>query len=170
MDQYYYHPLFGYHQGVPIGGDESTQITEAAYLAGVAAAEQTEMDETDIYTLANRKLAAIQREKCRVRDSGVAVQVNGTDVLFDTDSGARIAYLEFLGMSGLVPNYTEPNWKASENTFVTMTQELFFAVVTARQTNERNAFLWQKAQVEAVAAAVADNDKVALSDVSEIYM
>ena len=169
MDKYYYHPSYGYHQGVPIGGDESTEITEAEYLAGIEQAAEQEIDDTDIFILANRKLDVIQKEKCRVRDSGVAVPVNGTAVLFDTDNAARIAYLEFLGMSQLNPGYIEPNWKASANIFVTMTQELFFAVVLARQTNERNAFEWQKARVEEVEAAVQANDKTALMEVSEVY-
>ena len=169
MDKYYYHPSYGYHQGVPIGGDESTEITEAEYLAGIEQAAEQEIDDTDIFILANRKLDAIQKEKCRVRDSGVAVPVNGTAILFDTDNAARIAYLEFLGMAQLNPGYIEPNWKASANIFVTMTQELFFAVVLARQTNERNAFEWQKARVEEVEAAVQANDKTALMEVSEVY-
>lgn len=165
MDKYYYHPLYGYHQGVPIGGDESTEITEAEYLAGVETEASQEIDNTDIYVLAKRKLDAIQKEKCRVRDSGVAVE----GIVFDTDNAARIAYLEFLGMSQMNPGYTEPNWKASENIFVSMTQELFFKVVLARQTNERNAFEWQKARVIEVEAAVEANDKVALMEVSEVY-
>ncbi len=169
MDKYYYHPVCGYHQGVPIGGDESTEVTEAEYLAGLELAEQTELDEMDIRTVANRKLAAIQVEKCRIRDSGVAVPVNGTSVLFDTDNAARIAYLEFLSMSQMNPGYIEPNWKASENIFVTMTPELFFQVVLARQTNERNAFEWQKARVQEVEEAINNNDKAALLEVSEIY-
>lgn len=169
MDKYYHHPLYGYHQGVPIGGDESTEISETEYLAGVEAAAAQEIDETDIYILANKKLEAIQIEKCRVRDSGVAVPVNGTSILFDTDNAARIAYLEFLGMSQMNPGYIEPNWKASGNTFVSMTPELFFAVVAVRQTNERNAFEWQKARVEEVEAAVQAEDKVALIEISEIY-
>ncbi len=165
MDKYYYHPLYGYHQGVPIGGDESTEITEAEYLAGIETEASQEIDNTDIYVLAKRKLDAIQKEKCRVRDSGVAVD----GIVFDTDNAARIAYLEFLGMSQMNPGYTEPNWKASENIFVSMTQELFFKVVLARQTNERNAFEWQKARVIEVEAAVEANDKVALMEVSEVY-
>lgn len=169
MDKYYHHPLYGYHQGVPIGGEESTEITEAEYLAGVELSASQEIDNTDIYILANKKLEAIQREKCRVRDSGVAVPVNGTAILFDTDNAARIAYLEFLGMSQLNPGYVEPNWKASANIFVTMTPELFFGVITARQTNERNAFEWQKDRVAEVEAAVQANDKAALLEVSETY-
>lgn len=165
MDKYYYHPLYGYHQGVPIGGAESTEITEAEYLAGVETEASQEIDNTDIYVLAKRKLDAIQKEKCRVRDSGVAVD----GIIFDTDNAARIAYLEFLGMSQMNPGYTEPNWKASENIFVSMTQELFFKVVLARQANERNAFEWQKARVIEVEAAVEANDKVALMEVSEVY-
>lgn len=169
MDKYYHHPIYGYHQGVPIGGEESTEITEEAYLEGIELAASQEIDETDISVLANRKLEAIQKEKCRVRDSGVAVPVNGTAILFDTDNAARIAYLEFLGMSQLNPGYTEPNWKASANTFVTMTPELFFMVIAARQSNERNAFEWQKARVEEIEAALAINDKTALLEVSEVY-
>lgn len=169
MDKYYYHPDFGYHQGVPIGGDESTEISEEEYLLGIEQTASQEIDDTDIYILAKKKLDLIQKEKCRVRDSGVAVPVDGTSILFDTDESARIAYLEFLGLSQLSPGHVETNWKASANIFVAMTQELFFQVIVARQTNERNAFEWQKARVQEIEEAVANNDKIALIEVSEIY-
>ena len=165
MDKFYHHPTFGYHQGVPIGGEESTEITEAEFLAGIEAADLEEIDTTDINVIANKKLLDIQKEKCRIRDSGVFVE----GVLFDTDESARIAYLEYLGLFQMNPNHVESNWKASENTFVVFTPDLFFKVIAARQINERNAFEWQKSRVQEIEAAVSANDKNALMDVSTIY-
>lgn len=100
------------------------------------------------------KSAAIQAEKCRVRDAGFLVD----GVLYDSDQAARLAYMEFALSLAQDASYTQQNWKASEGVWVTMDALQFSKVKRAGETALAAAFDWQKArdaELAAIKAAVA---------------
>jgi hypothetical protein len=96
----------------------------------------------------------VQAEKFRVRDAGFLVD----GVLFDSDQGARLAYLEFAMELASDPSYSNPHWKASPGIWVTMNAELFASVRSAGEAHMTAAFDWQAArdaELAAIQAAVA---------------
>lgn len=94
------------------------------------------------------KLAAIQAEKARARDAGFLV--NGT--LFDSDSAARVAYLELAMRLQAEPVFST-FWKASDGVWVTMDAALFAQVYAAGEAHIAACFAWQSAREAEVAAA-----------------
>lgn len=109
--------------------------------------------------LAAAKRAAIQAEKCRVRDGGVVVD----GVLFDTDASARVAYLEIGLKFATDPSLAIPNWKASDGQWVTMTAPLFAQVMAAGEAMLRSVFAWQEEMESLVDRELAAGDVEALT-------
>lgn len=105
-------------------------------------------------------LAAIQAEKVRARDAGF--EVNG--VLFDSDSEARVAYLELAGKLAANPGYST-SWKASAGLWVDMDAALYAQVAAAGEAHISAVFGWQASREAEVAAAVAAEDAAALAAV-----
>jgi hypothetical protein len=101
-------------------------------------------------SLALAKLAAINNGKNTALDGGFTH--NG--VLFDSDSKARLAYLEFAHKLSTSPLYSTP-WKASAGQWVTMDATLFSALQPAYEQHIQACFVWQAAREMEVAAAVS---------------
>lgn len=93
---------------------------------------------------------AIQAKKIDKRDGGFTVD----GVLFDSDTNANMAYLNFNAKLATDPQFSTP-WKASDNTWVTMDAALFAKVSAAFEANNQGAFLWQ-AQMSAALDAAPD--------------
>ena len=118
--------------------------------------------QVDIAAQAQAKLAAINEGKNAALDSGFTH--NG--VLFDSDSKARLAYLELSLKLGQDPTYSTP-WKASTGVWVTMDAALFAALQPAYEAHIQSCFAWQAAREMEVAAAVEAGDVEALAGVEE---
>ena len=91
------------------------------------------------------KLFEIQMEKNRARDGGF--NLNG--VHYDSDTGARLAYTELAMRLQSDPAFVT-EWKASDDTWVTMNAVLFSQMYTAGATHIANCFAWQKAREDEV--------------------
>jgi hypothetical protein len=125
-------------------------------------------------TVAAAKLAAIQAEKCWVRDGGFVVD----GVLFDSDQSARISYTELALKLSADPTFTTP-WKASAGAWVTMDAPKYVEVSTLGGAHIQAVFAWQAArdaEVLAILAAVAAGTmteaeaRTALEAVSEQFV
>lgn len=73
------------------------------------------------------KLAEIQLEKCKIRDSGVTV--NG--ILFDTDASAQGMYTQTLMMMQLNTGFVVHGWKASTGVYIDLDEALLMQVLEA---------------------------------------
>jgi hypothetical protein len=104
----------------------------------------------DIGEIAQTKLAAINNGKNVALDGGFTHD----GILFDSDSKARLAYLEFAHKLSTSPLYSTP-WKASAGQWVTMDATLFSALQPAYEQHIQACFTWQAAREMEVAAAVA---------------
>lgn len=105
------------------------------------------------------KLNAIHAEKNRARDAGFTVD----GVLFDSDTQARVAYLELEMQLDRDPAYSV-QWKASEGLWVTMNAELYAQVKAAGQAHIENCFAWQAAREAEVEAAATVDEVRAVSE------
>jgi len=114
-------------------------------------------------TLALEKLGAINNGKNVALDGGFTH--NG--VLFDSDSKARLAYLEFAHKLSTSPLYSTP-WKASAGQWVTMDATLFSALQPAYEQHIQSCFAWQAAREMEVAAAVSAGDVEGVKAVAEV--
>jgi hypothetical protein len=117
----------------------------------------------DIGEIAQAKLAAINDGKNRTLDGGFYHE----GVLFDSDSKARLAYLEFAHKLSTSPLYSTP-WKASTGHWVTMDATLFSALQPAYEQHIQACFAWQAAREMEVAAAVALGSIEGVKAVAEI--
>jgi FMN phosphatase YigB (HAD superfamily) len=106
------------------------------------------------------KLAEIQNEKSRARDAGFFVG----GVLFDSDSAARVAYLELAMRLQAEPTFSTA-WKASDGVWVTMDAALFAQVYASGEAHIAACFAWQAAREVEVAAAQTVADVQAVSAV-----
>lgn len=104
------------------------------------------------------KLEEIQREKCRVRDAGF--EVNG--IHFDSDTAARLSYIE-LSMRIAADNEFTTQWKASGNTWVTMTYALYSQIAAAGENLLSSVFAWQSSKQSDVEAASSIEEVRAIS-------
>lgn len=176
MQIYHYHPATGEYLGTGMA-DESplepgvwlvpanaTTSPAPASLAGKvrvwtgsAWAYQDVQDEAQpldpefepsLADLKAAKLAAIQTGKNAVKDGGFVHE----GVLFDSDSEARLAYLELSTKLIQNPAYSTP-WKASTGVWVTMDAALFLALQPAYEAHISACFAWQAAREMEVAAA-----------------
>jgi len=160
--KFYRHPAHGYHAGSPIGRNESTEITEAEFLAGI---EQTV---EPIASTAAKKLAAIRAGRRAIEAGGVEYE----GVLYDSDPTARAKYGETARVFDLQPDLQVPGWKASDGpdgygVYVTMSQSLLNTLFLLGAQLDAQAFAWERDRQAEVAAAVAAGDREALAGVSE---
>lgn len=107
-----------------------------------------------IHGIAAKKLAAINEAKNLALDSGFTFD----GVLYDSDSKARLAYLELALKLGQDATYSTP-WKASTGQWVTMDAALFAALQPAYEAHIAGCFAWQAAREAEVAAALALEDE-----------
>jgi len=82
----------------------------------------------------------LNQEKKKAKSEGI--QVDG--ILFDTDSEARIAYLELMVKFMIDPTYTVQDWKASEGSWVVMDITLFNKLVAAWEQRLSSLFSFIK--------------------------
>lgn len=139
--------------------------TEVAQWVGqrwVVLPERPTPPPVDIAALAQAKLTAINDGKNTALDNGF--MLNG--ILWDSDSKARLAYLELATKMNDDPTYTT-YWKASTGSWVNMTAELFAQVKAAYEAHIQGCFAWQAAREMEVAAAVEAGDVEALAEVVE---
>ena len=114
-------------------------------------------------TLALEKLGAINTGKNTALDGGFT---HG-GVLFDSDSKARLAYLEFAHKLSTSPLYSTP-WKASSGQWVTMDAALFSALQPKYEDHIKTCFAWQAAKEIEVAAAVSAGSIEGVKAVAEV--
>ncbi|MEN6630530.1 MAG: DUF4376 domain-containing protein [Sulfuricella sp.] len=108
------------------------------------------------------KKAEIQREKCRLRDSGIMID----GVLFDTDASAQSAYTKTLLACQIDPTYSVAEWKASDGVFIKMTKPLVLQVMQESGSRESALTSTQKrkyAEVDALTTSAHVNRYDALS-------
>lgn len=105
------------------------------------------------------KRAAVQARKVSVRDAGF--RVGG--MLFDSDSTARIAYLELAFKLSSEPEYSTP-WKASDGVWVVMDAALYSQVEAAGTAHVAAAFARQ-AELDAALDACATAEAVDSLDI-----
>ena len=134
---------------------EVADLTEEEFAAALAAQNAPTLEQARAV-----KLAAIQAEKNRVRDGGFLVE--GT--LFDSDAGARVAYLEIENKL-FVDNTFTVQWKASDGVWVTMNAELYDKVKVAGTEHIHNCFLWQATKEAAIMSAnsIAELDTISVN-------
>ena len=118
--------------------------------------------EVDINALAQAKLTAINDGKNAALDGGFTHD----GVLYDSDSKARLAYLELSLRLGQDPTYST-QWKASTGVWITMDASLFAALQPAYEAHIQSCFAWQAARDQEVATAVEAGDVEALAAVAE---
>lgn len=128
---------------VPEEEIEVVDLTEEEFAAALAAQNAPTLEQARA-----AKLAAIQAEKNRARDGGFPVG----GVLFDSDAGARLAYLELENKLSSDPTFTT-SWKASDGVWVTMDAMLYAQVKAAGTAHISACFAWQAAREAEVAAA-----------------
>jgi len=103
----------------------------------------------DTATWRDQLIKDIQNKKIAKRDGGFLVD----GVLFDSDAGANVQYLNFFTQVMSDPTYTVTNWKASNGTWVEMNATLFAKVSAAFALNTAAAFDWQAAMQTALDTA-----------------
>jgi len=132
---------------------------------------QREMTPEEIAALAVPDIAEIAQAKLAAINNGKNVALDGgfthNSVLFDSDSKARLAYLEFAHKLSTSPLYSTP-WKASTGQWVTMDATLFSALQPAYEQHIQACFAWQAAREMEVAAAVALGSIEGVKAVAEI--
>jgi|GEM_PF-1374963 len=96
------------------------------------------------------KMAAIQAEKCRVRDAGFMAG----GVLWDSDQSARTSYLELAMRLQFSPALQVP-WKASAGVWVDMNANLYAQVDAAGTAHIQAVFSWQASRDAEVAEILA---------------
>lgn len=109
---------------------------------------------------AAQKLERIQAEKSRVMDGGFVHE----GVLFDSDTKARLAYLELATKIAQTPTYAT-QWKASGENWVAMDAASFAALQLTYEAHIATCFAWQAMKQAEVAAALAAEDRVALENI-----
>ena len=119
----------------------------------------------DLTLLATEKVNKIKEERDKALASGMLVD----GILFDTDEKAILAYMRFIIATILNPNITIPDWKASENTWVTMDAYLISKILTKWLQVEPAAFSWQKNKLAEVQSAYQNSNVSALSNISTVY-
>ena len=103
------------------------------------------------------KLQQVQDKRKIIQDEGFLVNVNGNDILFDSDLSARVAYSE-LGMQFMTNPEFATSWKASNGVWVTMDYELYQNVMIAGKTHIESCFMWQaNKEIEINAATTIDD-------------
>lgn len=119
--------------------------------------------EPSIHDLAAAKLAAINEGKNVALDAGFWHE----GVLFDSDTKARLAYLELAVKLVQDPTYSTP-WKASRGQWVQMDAALFAALQPAYEAHIQACFAWQAARDQELSLAYAARDRAGMEAVSVV--
>lgn len=114
------------------------QLTDGAWVE--TSGWRANRDAAELTQAIASKKTEIQREKCRLRDSGIVI--NG--VLFDTDAAAQSAYTKMLLACQINPEYEIADWKASDGVFVKMNKTLVLQVMMASGSRESELTTRQK--------------------------
>jgi hypothetical protein len=109
------------------------------------------------------KMEAINNGKNRALDGGFSHD----GILFDSDTKARLAYLELAVKLAQDSTYSTP-WKASRGQWVQMDAALFAALQPAYEAHIQACFAWQAAREQELAQAYAVGDRAAMEAVSEV--
>jgi hypothetical protein len=121
--------------------------------------------EPTLEELFNSKMTAINAGKNRALDAGFLFTTGegeeAREVLFDSDTKARLAYLELATKLGQDQTYATP-WKASRGQWVVMDAALFMAVQPTYEAHIQSCFFWQAAREQELAYAYASGDKAAM--------
>ncbi len=115
----------------------------------------------DLDAAQQNKLNKIQLGKNTARDGGF--EVDG--VTYDSDTTARLAYLELADKLKADPSFTT-TWKATEYEWVVMDAALYAQIAAAGETLIQSVYDWQTTQS---GAALAATDRAELAAVSEVY-
>ena len=91
---------------------------------------------------AEQKQFALNQEKKQKLNSGFYID----DILFDSDTNARLAYAELRLKISRDPAYTVP-WKASEGNWVTMNAALLDQIESAGEEHIANVFAWLQSEL-----------------------
>ena len=171
---YYYHPIHGLHQGDPIGGAESTTLTESEFIqlteeraaqesAQAAQAEADRIAATPIAVLAQAKLGEIRAARRAIEHGGVTLD----DVRYESDPTARAKYVETNQLFLIQPTMEIPGWKASDDPvtglgiYVTMTPAVMASLIVLAAQLDGQAFAWEAGKQAEVATALALEDEAA---------
>jgi len=149
MSGFYLHPVHGPHFGDPIGGAESSVISPEEF-ATLNAEWHPQPAPTPLADLAAAKLVRINEAKNAALDGGFW----HAGIMWDSDSKARLAYLELATQIQMDPTFSTP-WKASTGSWVTMDATLFAALIPTYRAHVQGCFAWQAAREDEVAAALA---------------
>ena len=84
-----------------------------------------------------------QAEKSKARDAGVYINVDGRDVLFDTDVNARMAYADFYTAVKEDPLFKVDYWKASTGEWICMDAAMYQKVRAAGTAHIMAIHNWQ---------------------------
>ena len=123
----------------------------SAYLEWVAEGgvpEPAQSGEEIFAEALSQQETALSTVKKDVREEGLLVD----GVLFDTDTGARIAYIELMFKFMLNPAYTVADWKASDGAWVTMDKATFDKLIGAWEVKLTDIFTFVKAKEQEVKA------------------
>lgn len=101
--------------------------------------------------LKKAKLADVQTEKCRVRDSLCYITVEGVEVPFDADAGAMAAYIQHKICN---PGLYVTDWKASTGVYVTMTDAVLLDLQEKLTARTIAVTSWQRAKEAEIKAMV----------------
>ena len=141
MSKYYFHPIHGYHIGDPIGGNESTEITEEEFNLNndtwqdnYKERKYLNLNSEMIFSLKKEELRS---EKIRVRDGGFKCR----DLLFDSDNIARTSYAELAIVFLTDPNFSI-QFKVSEGNWLNMDVEVFQDLKNALRDHLTNCYTW----------------------------
>jgi len=127
--------------------------------------------EPTLEELFNSKMTAINAGKNRALDAGFLFTTGegeeAREVLFDSDTKARLAYLELATQIQMDPAFSTA-WKASTGNWVMMDVALFTALIPVYRAHVQACFEWQAAREQELAAAYASEDRSGMMAVSEV--
>lgn len=186
MQIYHYHPESGEYMGTGMADPSplqpgvwlipahATQVIPPVPVAGkvrrfVAGAwEYADVVEQPVDPGYEPTLGEVKAAKLERINEGKNVALGGgfahDGVLFDSDTKARLAYLELSLKLGQDATYTTP-WKASRGIWVTMDAALFMALQPTYEAHIQACFGWQAAREMEVAAAETVEEVESVSEV-----
>ena len=141
MQKYYFHPVHGYHIGDPIGGTESTEITEEEFeLQNIEWQDnykERKYSGLDSEVIFSMKKDELRLEKIRIRDGGFKCR----NLVFDSDNIARTSYAE-LAITFLTDPTFSISFKASEGHWLLLDSEVFLDLKDALREHLTNCYTW----------------------------
>lgn len=128
--------VFGIHPGVYLWAEVNDYIKAGGVI------EDFETQEESLTKARVNVENNLVNEKMKVRSEGILVD----GVLFDTDSEARLSYLELMIKLMMDPEYSVADWKASDGVWVTMDNTLFQKIVLAWEQKLTSVFSFVKSK------------------------